>query len=258
MLALKIVLVPSFLLLVSVAGRSWGPSVAGLLAGLPVVAGPVLYLFALEHGPAFASKAAFVSLGGVLTLVVFGAAYAHASRRWSWPASLVLALSAWAASALLLSCLPIHPLLSLCVAVATLASAPCFFPREPLPRRTSSGDGSAELLLRMLAGAGLTLLVTSIAGAVGQEWSGLLAVFPILSIVLSVFSHRAQGAEHARAVLGSMARGLVSFTAFCFVLGYTLTHLGVPQAFGLAICAALAAQAAALMPPLMDRGFVRK
>jgi hypothetical protein len=244
MLALKIVLVPSFLLLVSVAGRSWGPSVAGWLAGLPVVAGPVLYLIALEHGPTFASNAASVSLGGVLTLVVFAAAYARASRHRSWGSSLALALSAWVACALLLARLPVHPLLSLCVAAAALAAAPRLFPREPPALQKSPARGRAELLLRMLAGAGLTLAVTAVAGSAGQEWSGLLAAFPMLSSILAVFSHRSQGAAHARAMLRSMACGLVSFAAFCFVLGIALARVGVPQAFALAAGAALAAQVA--------------
>ena len=51
MLALKLLLVPCFLLLVSLAGRRWGAHVVGWLAGLPVVAGPILYFLALEQGP---------------------------------------------------------------------------------------------------------------------------------------------------------------------------------------------------------------
>ncbi len=41
MLALKLTLVPLFLLVVSMWGKWWGPSIAGWLAGLPVVAGPI-------------------------------------------------------------------------------------------------------------------------------------------------------------------------------------------------------------------------
>ena len=58
MLALKLVVVPTFLALVSLAARRWGPGFAGWLAGLPVVAGPILVFIALERGAAFASDAA--------------------------------------------------------------------------------------------------------------------------------------------------------------------------------------------------------
>ena len=58
MLALKLTLVPVFLLIVSMSGKWWGPSIAGWLAGLPVVAGPILYLLVLAHGPVFGAHAA--------------------------------------------------------------------------------------------------------------------------------------------------------------------------------------------------------
>jgi hypothetical protein len=44
MLALKLLLVPMFLALVSMAGKRWGPAIAGWLAGFPIVAGPILWL----------------------------------------------------------------------------------------------------------------------------------------------------------------------------------------------------------------------
>jgi hypothetical protein len=46
LLALKLALVPGFLAALTMAGRVWGPSVAGWLAALPVVAGPIVLLLA--------------------------------------------------------------------------------------------------------------------------------------------------------------------------------------------------------------------
>jgi hypothetical protein len=64
-LALKLLLIPSFIGLVSLAGRLWGPTVAGWLAGLPVVAGPILFLLWLEQGAEFARSATVYSLAAV-------------------------------------------------------------------------------------------------------------------------------------------------------------------------------------------------
>jgi chromate transport protein ChrA len=50
-LILKLLLIPGFLLLISLAGKRWGPSVAGWLSGLPVVVGPILFFLAIEQGP---------------------------------------------------------------------------------------------------------------------------------------------------------------------------------------------------------------
>ena len=63
MLALKLFLVPACLALLSLAARAWGPRIAGWLAGLPIVAGPILFFLALERGTAFGAQAAGAALG---------------------------------------------------------------------------------------------------------------------------------------------------------------------------------------------------
>jgi len=61
MLALKLTLVPFFLLVVSMSGKWWGPTIAGWLAGLPFVAGPILFMLVVDHGPVFGAHAATLS-----------------------------------------------------------------------------------------------------------------------------------------------------------------------------------------------------
>jgi hypothetical protein len=245
LLTLKLLLVPAFLLLVSMAGRRWGASVAGWLAGLPVVAGPILFFVALEQGAPFAARAAAVSLSAVLASVAFSVAYSHVALRAAWAFAVTVALAAWAVGAWLLSSLPTPaswPLaLPLAISLLTLLTAPRLFPAAR-PQRAAPAGGHGELACRMLAGAALTLAVTWLAGSVGPTWSGLLAVFPILGIVLAVFSHRSQGPAYAAALLRAMATGLYSFAAFCFVLSASLP-LGVAPSFALASAAALAVQA---------------
>ncbi|WP_394788891.1 hypothetical protein [Rhodoferax sp.] len=243
MLALKLFLVPSFLLLVTLAGKRWGPSVAGWLAGLPVVAGPILFVLAVEHGAAFAAHAATASLSAVFASVAFSLVYAHAAQRLRWQAAMALALVAWGAAALCLSARPLTQAMALVLALLTLVAAPRCFPRSPAIARARP-LGSAELGLRMLAGALLTIAVTLSASHVGPGWSGLLAVFPILGIVLAVFSHRSQGAAFAAALLKAMVTGLYSFMAFCFTLSVALSRLPTAWAFGTAVVAAIVVQIA--------------
>jgi hypothetical protein len=47
----KLLLAPACVVAVSLAGRRWGVAVAGLLGGLPVVAGTLLGLAALTRSP---------------------------------------------------------------------------------------------------------------------------------------------------------------------------------------------------------------
>jgi hypothetical protein len=244
MLALKLALVPTFLLAISVAAARFGPSVAGWLAGLPVVTGPILFVLALENGKDFASAAACSSAAGVLAMVGFSLAYAHASRRFGWQACLPLALLVWALCVAVVAALPAHPLISFVIALTALLTAPRLFPprSEILAIRRVS---PFELLARMLAGALLTLGVTHAAQTFGGSWSGLLAVFPVIGTVLAVSSHRVGGHAYTAAVMRATATGLYSSAAFCLTLVWALQALHTAAAFIAAIAACLTVQASA-------------
>lgn len=241
MLALKLLLVPSFLAAVSLAGRRWGPGVAGWLAGAPLVAGPILLLLAIENGAAFAARAAGASLSALAASVAFIAAYAWTCERAAWPAAAAAALGCWIVAIVLVAQLPESTWLALAVGLGALAIGPRLFatPRGPVG---SAALPRHELLLRMAAGAGLTLAVTGASSALGPAWTGLASVFPLLSIVLAVFSHRAQGPAFAVMLLRAMVRGLYSLAAFCFSLAMLLPSLGIPAAFSVAIGVALVVQ----------------
>jgi hypothetical protein len=232
---------------------------------LPVVAGPILFLLAVERGEAFASGAASASLSAVFASVAFSLSYAHAAQRLSWLPSLFWALFAWGIAAFALSLLPSSVGISLVVALATLIAGPRLFPS------TQAGPakhvvGFAELVSRLLAGAVLTVAVTVAAGRLGHGWSGLravltvavtvaagrlghgwsglLAVFPVLGIVLAVFSHRTQGSAFATALLRAMVTGLYSFATFCFAVSVALPYTGVASAFAVAVVLAITVQVA--------------
>ena len=241
MLALKLTLVPLFLLVVSMSGKWWGPSVAGWLAGLPVVAGPILYLLVLSHGSAFGVHAAERALSAVLASEAFNFAYAWTCRARAWPLALAAGLLAWFAAACGLSFLPDSPW---CAAIVALAAV-CFG-QSFLPRSTSVAPGASlsriDLVGRMAAGAILTLIVTSISGWAGAAWSGLLAVFPLLGIILSVSSHRAHGPDFVIALLRGMVLGRFAFSAFCLTLMFALPREHPLVAFVLAAGLAMLVQ----------------
>jgi hypothetical protein len=240
-LALKLLLVPAFLLLISLAGRRWGPAVAGWLAGLPVLTGPILFLLALEKGPVFAAAAATVSLSAVFGAVTLIVAYARVCARRSPGISLLCGLASWCCAALLLTSLALTKFISLGIALLALSIAPKLFPRISTPI-LSAALPKWEMPLRMLAGAAMTLAVTSLATLIGPSWSGMFAVFPVITIVLSVSSHRVSGPAFAATLLRAMIWGLYALTSFCFALAVLLPQQGVMVSFVAATAAALAVQ----------------
>lgn len=225
MLLLKLLVIPGFLLLISLAGKRWGPSVAGWLSGLPVVVGPILFFLAIEQGQVFAAQSATAALSAMFAMIAFCVTYAQVAQRAKWPWALVISLLVWASAAVVLSLIAPSLLFSVIAAATALLAAPYLFPSVQ-PIVSGPKPKSDKLLLRMIAGALLTLAVTLLASTVGERWSGLLAVFPVLGSVMAVFSQQTRGPAFTAALLRATATGMYSFAAFCLVLALALPRFG--------------------------------
>ena len=244
LLALKLLLVPALLGVISVAGRRWGPGVAGWLAGFPSLTGPILFFLALERGVEFTVPAAVFALSAVSAALIFGIAYAWACLRLHWSGAWLCALLAWLAADAVLVQIPPTLAGSLAISLGLLVLAPRLFPK-PRGKWGASAVPPYELALRMAAGAGMVLAVTAAAETLGPAWTGLLAVFPVFTTVLAVFSHRASGSGFVVAMLRAMSGGFYSFVAFCVAVALLLPSQGVAAAFGAAVVLAVAVQGAA-------------
>lgn len=245
LLVLKLTLVPLFLGILSLAGKRFGPSFAGWLAGLPVVVGPILFLLSVEQGAAFASAAAVLTLASVSTVIAFGVAYSWAARlshsKYGWVIATGCGLISWFVAALIISQVPFNLSGAAAVAIASLLIAPVLYPPQPTISAASKLP-AVELFARMAAGAALTLLVTGAALTLGPAWSGIAALAPLLSPILAIFTHRRSGSAHAIALFRGLVRGLYALATFCFVLSWQIVEVGIARAFILAIIAALVVQ----------------
>jgi hypothetical protein len=241
---LKLIIVPVLLGLISLAGRRWGPGVAGWLAGFPVLTGPILVFLAVERGDAFAAQAAIGSLAAVSAATSFNLVYARVCQRAAWPLSVLAGLSAWLLVAAVLQQAASSVWISLAFALGALLLAPRLFPRVGLPQQFRPLPRS-ELFLRMAAAAVLTVLVTGVAATIGPAWSGLFAVFPLIALVLATFSHSANGPAFVIPLFRGMVAGHYSFSVFCLAVALLLGAHGAAVAFTVATALALATQLAA-------------
>jgi hypothetical protein len=240
-LALKLFLVPSLIYMVTLAGRRWGPGVAGWISAFPVVAGPILLTVALEQGNAFAASAAQGTLMAVIAVVVFCVAYAWASGAFGVAGTLGCAFAAYAAAVAALNMTSMPPTWSFLAVLGTLSIAPRLFPRVAAPALTSKP--SRDMLWRMVSAAALVLLVTFGAARLGPKLSGIFAMFPVMGSVLTSFTHAQQGRAHAVALLRGMILGYVGFAAFCLVVALLLRQASIGLAFTAAFGCALVVQA---------------
>jgi hypothetical protein len=274
-LAAKIVLAPTFVMGASLAVRRYGARIGGLIGGLPVVAGPILLVFALEHGRAFAAGASAATLLGIVSLIAFILVYSRLAVGAHWAASLLLGWGAFFAMTAALSALAVSPPLALGCVLAAVGVALLALPRSSrgaqlseaippgwdLPPRGASAlapahsrgerGGAAlppswDLPLRGLSALALVLALTALAGQLGAKLSGLLAPFPVIASVLAVFTHALHGQDDLLRIMRGFVLGLVAYALFCFALAEALAATSIAASFAVAAAAALATQSIAL------------
>jgi hypothetical protein len=252
-LAAKILLAPTFVVGASLAARRYGARIGGLVGGLPVVAGPILLVFALDHGRAFAAKAAAGTLLGTVSLMMFILVYGRLSRRARWGASLLAGWSAFFAMTGVLSVLSIAAVTALLVALVSIALTLAALPRGVGEQSNGEAPPGWDLPLRALSALAVVLALTALAGQLGPSLSGLLAPFPVVASVLAVFTHAQRGEEDLLRIMRGFLMGLVAYALFCFALAVSLESLGIAESFLLATAGALTTQAVALTLTLRRR-----
>ncbi|MEA2457865.1 MAG: hypothetical protein QOC95_837 [Thermoleophilaceae bacterium] len=238
---LKLTLAPGLVAATTLAGRRWGPRMAGWLGGLPVVVGPILLALALEHGRHFAVDAAGGALLGLLSLTFFVLAYAWCAPRAGWLPAAALGWAAFAAGTAVLDRLSVPNWAALALVCGSFAAAAALLPRGRAER--PGRPPRFDLMLRAAATAALVLALTGLAGLLGPRLSGLLASFPVLATVLAAFTHAQEGAAAATELLRGFVTGLVAFAVFCFVVAELLPHAGIAATFLVASAIALAMHA---------------
>ena len=241
LLLLKVLLAPALVLGTSLAGRRWGPQVAGVLVTLPIVAGPILVILLLEQGPAFASQAASASLLGLVGTGLFGLTFAVAARRFPWAVTLALSWVAVLAVDLLLYRVRLPAVAGLLVAVAAVQASAAQLRRgmsTPVPPQETWPWW--DLPARAVATAALVLAVTGAAGLLGPALAGILTPFPIAVSVVCGFVLAEEGTAAADVLLEGILRGMTGFAVFCFGVAVLLTRLPAAGAFVLASAAAVA------------------
>jgi uncharacterized membrane protein (GlpM family) len=234
LLILKLLVAPGLVAAVTLAVRRWGPGIGGWLSGMPVVAGPVLIFIAIEQGAAFGAQAAHATLAGLIGTAAFTVMYARSAVRLTWWGSLLVGWATFAATTSVLYVLAPSLVASFaCLFLATLVG------RWALPAVAVSAGGAesprGDLPWRLLATATLVLALTAVADRLGPRLSGLLNAFPVLTTIITAFTHAQRGAGATIAFVRAFVRSIIGFGAFCFALALALNRMGMVRALLLAL-----------------------
>ncbi len=237
-LILKIIIVPLFLLLISLISKKFGAFYGGIVSGLPAVSGPIIYVLGLEHGNDFAAASCYSALFGLSGFMAFGVSYSWAARKFHWLLSLLLALASWGIMVAIMMNAPHDLGVALMVAIVALV-----FAKFALPQKKGGAlPAPLNLYLRLISGALLTLLVSKIASHTTSVIAGFAAVFPIFGIILMSETHRNDGAQECANLFHGWIIGLISFVVFFAVLPLLLAKLQLGLSFILATIICLSVQ----------------
>jgi hypothetical protein len=254
--ALRILLAPGFVVLASLAARRFGARIGGVVAGLPVIAGPILLVLALQHGSTFASRAAVGVLLGMVGLAAFVLAYVAIARWRSWPSAIVAAYAAFVLAVVVMRPVSVGAFAALMIACGSLVLTLGLLPRPPRVGGTRAASTRWDMPFRAVCTAVAVVSVTAIATTLGPHLSGLVTTFPIITAVLSVFTHAHRGRDEAIRLLRGFTVGFFSYAAFCFIVAMTIRPLGVGGCFALATLLALCVQAIGVIAS--QQRFVRR
>jgi hypothetical protein len=241
-LLLKLFLAPLLVVASTLAGRRWGPELAGILVALPIVAGPILFITYQQHGADFASDAASSSLLGLVSLAVFAVVFACTAVRFGWFVTLAISWTVVLVVDALLSLVRPTTLVALAFTLTATVAAKIFMPSiEPTDPLAQTSSPLWDLPARAFATGTLVLAVTTASGALGPTWTGLLAPFPIASSVVAAFVHAQHGPAVTVRTLAGVLMGLFSFAAFCLSVAVLVRPIG-GAAFLLAAALTVAVQ----------------
>jgi hypothetical protein len=238
LLAFKLILTPVLIVVVSLAGRRWGPKIGGLLAGLPLTSAPVSAFLAVEQGPDFAAKAAVGTLSGVTSVGAFCLAYALVARRWGWFVCTLVAIVCFLFLTVIFRLVTLGLISSGLLTVGVLAAILALFPRR-LAQSVARQPPAWDLPGRAVAATALVLLLTGAAPILGARLSGLLSTFPVFANVLAAFSHAHNGPGTSAVLLRGIVLASFGFAGFFFVVGWGLPRWGIGFTFTVATVIAM-------------------
>jgi hypothetical protein len=243
--AVKVVGTPLIIAVATLAGRRWGPTVSGLIGGLPLASGPLTYFVTVEQGARFGAASATATMAGLVAVAAFAVVFCRLATLGTWPLPLSVGLLAFVGVAGVMVLVPMPPLVAFAAALLAL-SAGIKLVGSPQsiaePRRAPVWGIPARAAVATAMVVGLS----AAAAQLGPRLVGLIAPFPVYASVMGAFAHAHEGSAVAVRLIRGLLVGAYSFACFYLAVALLVTS-DVPAAFATATLVALAVQAASIV-----------
>jgi uncharacterized membrane protein (GlpM family) len=237
-LTFKLIITPLLIGLVTLVGRRWGTSLSGFLIGLPLTSGPISLILAMQYGPEFALQSAIGSLAGQISICIFCLAYYFTSRKYQWPTSVVISTMSFLATTAIFNSISWSFELALLILVLTTGVVSQIIPNQPTSSKITKPP-VWDLPARIIIATAFVCLLTAVAHRLGPHLSGLLAPFPVFSLVVSAFTQHQGGVDSTARLLHGIVVGSIAYAGFFFIVIMYLVSFGIPITYALSVVTAL-------------------
>lgn len=234
-LIVKMAVTAAFLLAATITAERAGPLIGGLVATLPISAGPVYIFLALDHDAGFIAQSALGSLVTNALNVVFAVTYALLAQRQSLVVSIGGAFAAWFGLSFAVGLVQWTLLLAVAFNVVIIAGSLAIVHPFRHVRVAPTPARWYDLLLRAAMVALLVGVVVGLSFTIGPTASGNLAVFPIVLSSIMIILHRRIGGKPTAAIMANAVVGLGGFGVAAMTLSLAAVPLGSPLALTLAL-----------------------
>jgi hypothetical protein len=237
---LKLAVTPTLLVLISILQQRLGHRVGGIFTGLPVSFGIISCFVAIEQGQVYVQHSTGAMMMGMVAFVFFCITYLECAKKHGGLFSICVSLAVYLAVAIPLSLMPL-PLPMQFTLALLFPLAGFYYLKKQVHHKIAAAIKPPSLGLRAGASVAFLLLVTFLAYMLPPIWLGILAILPIVTSIMLVFSHRDYGNKIlSRLVLGVFT-GSYGSLAFLAVLAWAPLDWGIAATFTLATTAALLA-----------------
>lgn len=228
-------------ILVATAVGRLGPTLGGLVAGLPIGLGPGFY-FLLDTAPKeFLVHLAASSLLALCATQFFLLTYTAAAGRTRPTAAIALSVIVWWGVIAVFGSVSTNVALATILFLAATVSTRWIGRRFVLPHaKAPPVEGIRALILRAIVGGLLVAITTILAPHFGPRLSGILLAFPIGYAMISVTIHERFGASTVTNVTYAAILGTLSLATFCVAFALALDAGSASVAFVFALIASVA------------------
>jgi hypothetical protein len=234
-IAVKMIVTALFFVGAPFAAERGGPVVGGMIATLPISAGPAYVFLALDHDSSFLAGAALASFVSTAATCVAALVFAVAAQRRGPVASIGSAFLVWLAGIALLQARPWTITSAVLVVASVFAVCLILVERYRGAARPVLVRRWYDVPLRATMVAILVALVIVLSTSLGPALTGFAACFPIVLMSLMVILHPRLGGPAAAAVLANSMLGLSGFAMFCLTLFAVVEWVGAAAGLLLAV-----------------------